>query len=108
MRAILLGLALSSWAVAESTAANRAQAWLKLHGPSGDEAGMADLKNSDPTAFAMVQALLAKKQLGLLDPSHPSASFANAGEVPKAHKSFQEEAAEAGLTNDTPIPALPT
>merc|ERR1719395_169822 len=95
---ILFSLVLSAQAsrVVETSAAFRAKLWLKSHDPSADEAGMNDLKNSDPNAFAIVQALLTKKSLGLLDPNHPSAGFG--GTTPKAHKSFQEEAAEAGLT----------
>jgi len=104
---LLFVLALSAQAsrVLERSAAFRAKMWLKAHDePSADEAGMNDLKNSDPNAFAIVQALLTKKSLGLLDPSHPSAAFT--GSAPRQHKSFQEEADEAGLTQDSPSPAV--
>jgi len=60
---------------------------------------MNDLKNQDPAAFSIVQALLAKQKLGLLDPTHPSASF-TAATAPVKHKSFQEEAEAAGITKD--------
>jgi len=104
---LLFVLALSAQAsrVLESSATFRAKMWLKAHDePSADEAGMNDLKNTDPNAFAVVQALLTKKSLGLLDPSHPSAAFG--GMAPKKHKSFQEEAEQAGLTQDTPSAAV--
>jgi len=103
---ILFAIAMSAQAsrVVESSSSFRAKMWLKTHDPSGDQAGMDDLKNSDPNAFAIVQALLTKKSLGLLDPSHPTAGFGNA--APKQHKSFQQEADEAGLTQDTPSAAV--
>lgn len=81
----------------ERSAEVRAKKWLADNN-NPDEAGMNDLKMSDPSAFAVVQALLAKQQLGLLDPNHPSASF-QAG--PAHHqRSFAEEAAENGLTSN--------
>jgi len=90
--------------ILESSTEFRAKMWLKTHDPSGDEAGMADLKNSDPNAYAIVQALLTKKSLGLLDPNHPTAGFG--GAAPKKHKTFQEEAEEAGLNQDSPSEAV--
>jgi hypothetical protein len=103
---IIFALALSVQAsrVVESSAEFRAKLWLKAHQPSGDEAGMNDLKNSDPNAYAIVQALLTKKTLGLLDPNHPTAGFS--GKTITKHKSFQEEAADEGLTQDTPSEAV--
>jgi hypothetical protein len=99
-------LALSAQAsrVLERSSTFRAKMWLKTHDPSGDEAGMQDLKNSDPNAFAIVQALLTKKSLGLLDPNHPSASMT--GEAKHERKTFQEEAEEQGLTQDSPSPEV--
>lgn len=105
---ILFSLVLSTQAsrVVETSAAFRAKLWLKSHDPSADEAGMNDLKNSDPNAFAIVQALLTKKSLGLLDPNHPTAAFGGGGLAPKKRKSFQEEAADEGLTQDAPSPEI--
>lgn len=61
------------------SAAARAQQWMKVHNVDpNDQAGLNDLKSSDPNAYAIVQALLAKRQLGLLDPKHPTANFAGA------------------------------
>jgi len=120
MKLIISALALSASAsrILENSADFRAKMWMKSHmmfnqkthqydrnDPSGDEAGMQDLKNSDPNAFAIVQALLTKQSLGLLDPNHPSVKFGGAA-APKKHKSFQEEAEEAGLTQDTPSSAV--
>lgn len=60
-----------------ASAAARAEQWMQAHkADPNDQAGMNDLKASDPNAFAIVQALLAKQQLGLLDPKHPTANFA--------------------------------
>jgi len=56
-----------------ATASARAKQWMT---DNPDQAGLNDLKGSDPNAFAIVQALLAKQQLGLLDPKHPTANFA--------------------------------
>lgn len=85
-----------------TTDEQRARAWLLAH-DNPDEAGMNELRATDPTAFGIVQALLAKQKLGLLDPNHPSASFTKA--APKEHKSFAEAAAEAGIANDAPVHA---
>jgi len=100
----VLALSVQASRVLESSAAFRAKMWMKAHDPSADEAGMNDLKNSDPNAFAIVQALLTKKSLGLLDPSHPSVTFT--GKAPPQRKSFQEEAEAAGLTQDEPSAAV--
>lgn len=52
-----------------------ARVWFQEHkAPTGDE--LAELKAQNPTAYAIVKALLTKRSLGLLDPRHPSASFA--------------------------------
>eukprot|EP00928_Gymnodinium_smaydae_P006000 TRINITY_DN12088_c0_g1_i1.p1 TRINITY_DN12088_c0_g1~~TRINITY_DN12088_c0_g1_i1.p1 ORF type:complete len:332 (-),score=68.04 TRINITY_DN12088_c0_g1_i1:182-1042(-) len=54
-----------------------AQRWLATHpatGNGGDELG--ELKTENPEAYAIVKALLTKRALGLLDPKHPTASFA--------------------------------
>merc|ERR1719453_585987 len=100
----VLALTAHASRVLERSSEFRAKMWLKTHQPSEDEAGMQDLKSSDPNAYAIVQALLTKKSLGLLDPNHPTASMTGAS--PKQHKSFQEEAEEQGLTQDSPSPAV--
>merc|ERR1719326_352 len=100
----VLALSVQASRVLERSSTFRAKMWLKTHDPSGDEAGMQDLKNSDPNAYAIVQALLTKKSLGLLDPNHPTASMT--GAAPKTRKTFQEEAEEQGLTQDSPSAAV--
>jgi len=50
----------------------RAREWLRTH-EDPDQAGMDELKNTNPDAFAIVQALMTKKSLGLLNPKHPNA-----------------------------------
>jgi len=50
----------------------RAREWLRTH-ENPDEAGMEELKATNPDAYAIVQALMTKKSLGLLNPRHPNA-----------------------------------
>jgi len=50
----------------------RAREWLRTH-EDPDQAGMDELKNTNPDAYAIVQALMTKKSLGLLNPKHPNA-----------------------------------
>lgn len=53
----------------------RALSWLRGH-PQPQQDDLAELKSQNPEAYAIVQALLTKRSLGLLDPKHPTASFA--------------------------------
>lgn len=74
-------LVLLLWAFFEPVAATRssnavARAWLRDHqdpAHSGDD--LAELQRANPDAYAIVKSLLMKRQLGLLDPKHPSHSF---------------------------------
>merc|ERR1719408_596393 len=51
-----------------------AHEWLRVHGDvDPDQAGMDELKQTNPDAYAIVQALMTKKSLGLLNPRHPNA-----------------------------------
>jgi len=50
----------------------RARQWLRTH-EDPDQAGMEELKSTNPDAYAIVQALITKKSLGLLNPRHPNA-----------------------------------
>eukprot|EP00446_Apocalathium_sp_SHHI-4_P012455 CAMPEP_0177201264 /NCGR_PEP_ID=MMETSP0367-20130122/26657_1 /TAXON_ID=447022 ORGANISM="Scrippsiella hangoei-like, Strain SHHI-4" /NCGR_SAMPLE_ID=MMETSP0367 /ASSEMBLY_ACC=CAM_ASM_000362 /LENGTH=326 /DNA_ID=CAMNT_0018649753 /DNA_START=40 /DNA_END=1020 /DNA_ORIENTATION=- len=74
----VVGLLLVTGCSALSTSATskaQAAAWLRSHAaPQQDELG--ELKTVNPMAYAIVQALLTKRSLGLLDPRHPSPSFA--------------------------------
>jgi hypothetical protein len=75
----------------EATAmAARAEAWMRDN-PDPDSAGMDDLKNSDPNAYAIVSALLMKQQVGLLDPANPT------GKRPEA-----EHESAADIMRDAP------
>jgi len=57
--------------------------WFRIHqdpqGDAGDQAGMTELKKSNPEAWAVVNALLTKKSLGLLNSRHPTASMGGSG-----------------------------
>ena len=54
-----------------------ARAWLRNHPARAEsEDELAELNTENPDAYAIVKSLLMKKSLGLLDPKHPSASFA--------------------------------
>jgi hypothetical protein len=60
-------------------AVREARVFLRSHAvaaPKADE--LAELKNENPEAYALVKALLTKRSLGLLDPKNPTASFAKA------------------------------
>lgn len=54
-----------------------AQVWISKH-PDSKPDDLAELKDQNPEAYALVNALLTKRSLGLLDPRHPTASFAAA------------------------------
>lgn len=69
--AVVAAVAAGATAKAEVTA----RVWMLDHpGAQGDE--LDELKTENPDAYALVKALLMKKSLGLLDPRHPTASFA--------------------------------
>lgn len=55
----------------------RAQSLEALKQPQQDE--LEQVRASDPNAYAAVKALLAKQALGVLNPRHPSAGFADEG-----------------------------
>lgn len=101
---------------ASSTAETRAASWLRAHrgAPQPDE--LAELKSANPEAYAIVKALLTKRSLGLLDPKHPTASFAAAppkdSNAPSGAAVFEKMAAESGdapkvaaLYPDAPVAA---
>lgn len=68
----------------------RAESWLREN-PDADQQGLNDLKNSDPDAYAIVSALLMKKQAGLLDLANPT------GKNPEA-----EHESAADIMRDAP------
>lgn len=68
-----------------------AREWLRTHQDPGDEAGMAELKATNPDAYAMVNALLTKRSLGLLKTRHPLAQMNPADGADAASDSPQAE-----------------
>merc|ERR1719401_2689620 len=71
LTAAIAGASLSVTSKTDLIASN----WLRKHQqPDADE--LAELKSENPQAYAIVKALLTKRALGLLNPRHPSASFA--------------------------------
>lgn len=73
----------------------RADQWLRDH-PEPDQAGMDELKATNPEAFAIVQALLTKKSLGLLNPKRPNA-FGGYSETPVSMPEAAQTASEVAL-----------
>lgn len=72
----VFAVVLCSTACAVSTQAEvKAKAWLREHASDNPDE-LAELKTENPDAYALVKALLTKRSLGLLDPKHPTASFA--------------------------------
>jgi len=91
---IALALLAAQWASVESiSAVSQARLFLRRHAgtaPQVDE--LAELNRQNPEAYALVKALLTKRSLGLLNPRHPTASFA----TPTAEQQEQSETAEQG------------
>jgi len=79
----------------QSQARAAAWLWLRVHAwdrqPQDDE--LADLKSADPNSYALVSALLAKQQMGILNPRHPSEGFASTG----THLSAEDAASLARM-----------
>lgn len=95
-----------------------ARVWMLDH-PSGDQDDLAELKTENPDAYALVKALLTKRSLGLLDPKHPTASFAapppkTDDDAPKGAEVYakfatteKEQLALQGATSNVPYPDAP-
>merc|ERR1719235_778486 len=108
---------LSSGASVASSTDAVARVWLQEHqAPQADE--LEELRQANPDAYAIVKALLTKRSLGLLDPRHPTASFAGAKPVDTASQpsgaaafaKFETPAEQAKLTPDAapaPYPDAP-
>jgi len=62
-----------------------AREWMRMH-DDPDQQGMDELKATNPEAYAIVNALLTKRSLGMLNLKHPSARF-----DPKADQDQQQE-----------------
>jgi len=80
--------------------------WIRLHAwdrqPQPDE--LAELKSADPNSYAIVSALLAKKELGVLNPRHPSEGFASTGTHLSAQDAASLAAMEASVVHKKPAP----
>jgi len=89
----------SCWSTANARLATlaTARAWLRDHTGQPDE--LAELKGTNPEAYAIVKALLTKRALGLLDPKHPSASFTPAARTAPAAMP-QDEVHAAPMPHD--------
>lgn len=77
---LILALLATFADAALKTAVSEARLFMRSHvgkAPRGDE--LAELKGANPEAYAIVKALLTKRSLGLLDPKHPTPSFAGGG-----------------------------
>lgn len=76
LTSLVLLVALASPVLADSDELRVADEWLRAHaGEDPDEAGLDELKSVNPDAFAIVNALLTKRSMGLLDSKHPNPSF---------------------------------
>jgi hypothetical protein len=95
-----------------------ARMWLLDH-PSNSPDELDELKVENPDAYALVKALLTKRSLGLLDPKHPTASFAapppkdseeqqtGAAVYAKFATTEKEQEALQGATPNVPYPDAP-
>jgi len=92
----------------EARAQAQAVAFLRVHAaPQQDE--LAELRAVNPNAYAIVKALLTKRSLGLLDPKHPSASFASHAApiddaTPSGPEAFKAIAQESGEKSAVAVP----
>jgi len=114
MKSAVIALLLAACGQATAVTTSRALAtqWLSSHAaPSDDQ--LAELKGVNPDAYALVKALLMKRSLGLLDPKHPTASFAAAparaqDEVPQGPEAFQQFQTPAKDAVYADVPAAPS
>lgn len=74
LRAVVCSALFAGANAVSAQAEVNARVWLLDHSGNPDE--LSDLKTENPDAYALVKALLTKRSLGLLDPKHPTASFA--------------------------------
>jgi len=95
----LCAAALAPGGLALKVAEARAQAWLRQHRGAPQQDELEELRVENPEAYGIVKALLTKRSLGLLDPRHPTASFAAAppqeAATPGA-EAFEKIAEESG------------
>jgi len=90
--AVLALLAAQCVPVVSLSVSQEARLFLRSHvgkGPNDDQ--LAELRNENPSAYALVKALLTKRSLGLLNSRHPTASFA----APKQDDDEEKPSGEA-------------
>jgi hypothetical protein len=95
------------------SATSRARLFLRAHvgtPPQADE--LAELRTENPEAYALVKALLTKRSLGLLDPKHPTASFAKAEQPhedqgPEVFEKMASPEELQAMRNPQPVAAKP-
>merc|ERR1719421_1905190 len=72
LRIVVLFAFLAGSHATQTFAEHRAQEWMRMHaGQDPDQEGLDELKATNPEAFSIVQALLTKRSLGLLNAKHP-------------------------------------
>lgn len=94
-----------------------ARVWMRNHHQQPNQDDLSELKTENPDAYALVNALLTKRALGLLDPKHPTASFGKAppkddsetkltgaAEYARFATTEKEKAALQGVTEDVSEP----
>lgn len=99
---IVLVAVLTFGDAARTSAQKVARMWLHKHADQDpDAAGLSELKSTNPEAFAIVQALMAKKSLGLLNPMHPTNALGQeSSHVSVSSAAQSSEPAEA----EAPVP----
>jgi len=100
---VLASVCLSASAVSTRRSSSEAfaRSWMQQHAKSQPDE-LAELKSQNPEAYAIVKALLTKRSLGLLDPRHPSASFAKPAPVSEEAASGPEAFAKLASPANVP------
>lgn len=95
------------------SAVQEAKEWLQNYqdpaAAAGDEAGLEELKTTNPDAYAVVNALLTKRSLGLLNSRHPTAAMtdATAASMNSSPAEPQAEPKAAEPPSDVDVPPAP-
>jgi len=93
VRIVLLAILAAPAGASSVSAYSAAQEWLQSHSGAPDE--LAELKSANPEAFAIVNALLTKRSLGLLNNKHPTASLTDSEQHPTASLTDSERGPQA-------------
>jgi len=106
LRILTIVLATTDYAIASShasTAEVAAWRWLGLHGQAPGVEDLAELKGTNPEAYAIVQALLTKQSMGLIKRNHHGAS----PPMPEEEFPLAPAPAENGSPAGGPSPSMP-